>query len=528
MNDTRYSPRLRFLLAFLLLAAGFSRLAFIFFLDEEQIVSYVPDDAFYYLVLAKNYALNGQWTFDGVAPTTGFHLAWAYFLSGFYIIFPDISFKYIYWICSFVSMLLYVLSGALVSIRALREFGYGAAFVTVAIFLSPQALKLPLYNMESSIVIVCAAAIIHFLGRSDPKSTFKSCLGVAIISFVGMMGRSDFGLFPATILAAHVGMIIFNRAPLRSTIAPVAALFGTIAGLIVVLLHSYDVSGSFMQASAATKAYWSEINGHDPVPSFTLVANTIAPTILGSFISNTQKNLTMFFFIVLLTLIGFREWRQNYWRICITAAMLMCILFYAVLYCFNSGSIQPWYMANLLVPSGFLLASVLQPVAQRHAKFTILLVSIWSALGLFQSLRPIWPHQNSMREAGFFLAENPGIAPVGSWNAGLISFYASRPVVNLDGLVNDEVLQHLRSGSLLEYMLERDIRYVVDFSAMFRGQEARRGGYADGRLQRCLLPEKPLVENLPGNRWANSIIQLYRFNQKCARELSHTESKLLD
>ena len=44
----------------------------------ETAIGAVPDDAFYYLKLAQNRVLLGVWTFDGVSPTSGFHLLHAY------------------------------------------------------------------------------------------------------------------------------------------------------------------------------------------------------------------------------------------------------------------------------------------------------------------------------------------------------------------------------------------------------------------------------------------------------------------
>ncbi|MFN7825259.1 MAG: hypothetical protein ACK5P6_07855, partial [Pseudobdellovibrionaceae bacterium] len=50
----------------------------------EHLVQVVPDDAFYYLQLAKNFAHTGQWTLDGIHPATGFHPLYAYFLVGLF------------------------------------------------------------------------------------------------------------------------------------------------------------------------------------------------------------------------------------------------------------------------------------------------------------------------------------------------------------------------------------------------------------------------------------------------------------
>ncbi|MFN7144622.1 MAG: hypothetical protein ACK4YP_12660, partial [Myxococcota bacterium] len=42
----------------------------------ERIVGRVPDDALFYLVIARNLGAGRGFTFDGVDPTTGFHPLW--------------------------------------------------------------------------------------------------------------------------------------------------------------------------------------------------------------------------------------------------------------------------------------------------------------------------------------------------------------------------------------------------------------------------------------------------------------------
>src|SRR5450432_3894578 len=39
--------------------------------DDAKLTQWLPDDAFYYLVLGRNFSLLHRWTLDGVAPATG-------------------------------------------------------------------------------------------------------------------------------------------------------------------------------------------------------------------------------------------------------------------------------------------------------------------------------------------------------------------------------------------------------------------------------------------------------------------------
>src|SRR5688500_6385445 len=70
------------LAAGLVLLVGLLRVAWLALQGDARLITMVPDDAFYYIVLAQNFAETGRWTFDGVAPATGFHLLWGYLLAG--------------------------------------------------------------------------------------------------------------------------------------------------------------------------------------------------------------------------------------------------------------------------------------------------------------------------------------------------------------------------------------------------------------------------------------------------------------
>jgi hypothetical protein len=120
-----------------------------------------------------------------------------------------------------------------------------------------------------------------------------------------------------------------------------------------------------------------------------------------------------------------------------------------------------------------------------------------------------------MMNAGKLLHERPELQPAAAWNAGLVRFFAERPVTNLDGLVNDEILPYAKSGDLANYVAERGIAYIVDYSAMLTAEFARRGGYASGVLGSCLIPEAQIDASDRKSQWAQSTLTLYRVDSGC-------------
>jgi hypothetical protein len=89
------------------------------------------------------------------------------------------------------------------------------------------------------------------------------------------------------------------------------------------------------------------------------------------------------------------------------------------------------------------------------------------------------------------LHENFPEVRVGSWNAGIIGYYADSYVVNLDGLVNNDIYDYAVSNSLPDYISDKNIAYILDFENVFTSDYHRiRGGYDDDEFLRSLQPIK--------------------------------------
>jgi hypothetical protein len=193
---------------------------------------------------------------------------------------------------------------------------------------------------------------------------------------------------------------------------------------------------------------------------------------------------------------------------------------YTVFYGRTSAGVPPWYLAHGLAPAAYLMAAITSQIEERGLVPAGFVVAAAAALGVSASLSPIWPHQPVMIEAGRTLASHPEIAPVGSWNAGMISFYARRAVVNLDGLINDDIYAYATTGRLLDYVCQRRIQYLLDFSEMLDDPYLReRGGYADGRLVAALHEQLDLSRGDPALRWTDTDMKLYQLDPRaCAPE----------
>lgn len=74
------------------------------------------------------------------------------------------------------------------------------------------------------------------------------------------------------------------------------------------------------------------------------------------------------------------------------------------------------------------------------------------------------PHRVTQLEGARWIADHlPEDARLGAFNAGILSYFSGRTVVNLDGVVNREAYRARREGRMPEYILSRRIDHLVDW-----------------------------------------------------------------
>jgi hypothetical protein len=68
---------------------------------------------------------------------------------------------------------------------------------------------------------------------------------------------------------------------------------------------------------------------------------------------------------------------------------------------------------------------------------------------------------------------------IGAWNAGIVSWFSQKKIINLDGLVNDNIYPYLVENDLLSYVKNNKIKYLIDYKAMLINEKLKkRGGYS--------------------------------------------------
>ncbi|MFZ1042976.1 MAG: hypothetical protein WCA79_00115 [Anaerolineales bacterium] len=472
-------------------------------------VQFVPDDAYYYLQLAKNFVKFRYWTFDsGLSVASGFHPLLAYLLSLIYKIFQPDAGTFVIVDVALDSIITILLVGWV----WVRSFVQQNILFLVFLALCVSARSF-LFNSVSGVEwpFVIAFTCIYCMAFYKTTGSVKRYVGIFITGLLLSLARTDTGLFPFTLFLAFLILSVSGSDKDKAAlISSLSGLAGAITGLGIASLNTYLSSGNVIQSSARMKFYWSQFGNSPLTLTFTLPLRGIG---FDYYFDNQYKLVQGIPFLclcILLILLILRirghpielsdlhKDQQTSRRAALFFASLACVLGYTILYTFD-GVIQNWYTANFIVPVFILgggATSYLQKTGRNKNNFAIVFFSLLTLITFFFNListYPIenhspWPHQQLMLEAGKYLNHHPLDGRIGAWNAGIIGYYQGGTVVNLDGLVNDDIYYYAVNNSLPSYLEEKDIQYVVDFQLMFTPRFRQRGGYDNPIFLQKLKP----------------------------------------
>jgi hypothetical protein len=515
------------LLAFAVAFAGCLRLLIFSRMPDAELVKRIPDDAFYYLVPARNFVATGRWTFDGAEPASGFHLLWGYLLALFFRIWPNASLHAVLAIGGLFQVGCLSLAAYLVARTASRIFGEGALFGIAIVFFSASCLKQGSWLMETSLVILASSAILWMLSRDTIALPGLVGAGAFALGFISMMARSDAGMLAFIFFLAHFLLWRAGRVDGSMFKAASLVLGGAVTGLIAILLHTHWISGGWIQASALQKAFWTRTAGYSVlnilhfILSFFSPLYDATPLFTTNFWSHRLLHLAAAAIRALLLLAmawaALRIVRSAKQPLAtgIFLALVAVLLAYVLFYGFDNLAVQSWYVGNFVAPAALLTGAASAYYATRYWTFVFGVTLFMALCGFFFSLGAMMPWQETMYRAGIYLHDHPEVRPVASFNAGIIAYFARGGVTNVDGLMNDRILPYTRNGTLVQYFAKRHIDFLMESPQVFTEDMRIRGGYQDGKFERCIHSSRDLFPDDPDNVYTGGRLRLYEFDPKC-------------
>lgn len=488
------------------------RLVWLVILPDIELIKFVPDDAFYYLILAKNFALEQRWTFDGYAPASGFHLLWAYLLAGVYFVFPHIDWQSMFIVAGVAGSIAFSAAAYFVTVIVIRLAGGAAIYGVFFVFFGSASIIQPALMMETPFAMFFAAALFFIVFCSGPLVGGRLMLLGASIGIMGMLSRSDFGLLPLVMFCV-AAFVVRDSGKARLALS---ALLGAIIGLIIVVAHTYWLSGELAPASAQMKNHWAQVDGMSFKPGYEILLALVLPFLKAG----QWEWQAQFGTLLLLACLGVALYvslihhnRKDILGVYVSAGVVIVgyLLFYR-----HNGALQVWYAGAFLVPFSILTGISLSVAGRRWPVPVACMVFGVAAYSLSLSMKAPWQWQSSMLRGGIYLKEHPVDGQVGAWNAGIISYFSQQPIVNLDGLVNDDVLEYAKTGRLSDYVALRRIDYIMDFPIMLSGFFSESHGYGDGKLLACMSQEYVIPASTAAGEFGGKLT-LYRIRGGCLR-----------
>ena len=428
------------------------------------------DDAFYYLVIARNAAAGHGFTMDGIALTNGFQPLWMWALVGVAWLTRGDT-QLFFASVQGVVVALFCTMGALLYGFLRDRFGLRAALVGIGVLLVPPFMHVPVSGLESGIAILIAVLLVRELwagGALEHAAPRLRDARVGVLVGLLLLARLD-AIFLALALVLEVALLGLYAASgsfgarLWQTLRRGLWMFGPAALLVApYLVWNFTRFGHWVPISGALKSSHGELGWMpENIPaSFQALALLCLAGTAVAFARPGDRRLGR----ILLPL---------------SLGMVLHTLHTIVL---MRWAVFAWHYA-LFIPLGAISAALLFRRVEEHAPLALSRAAVGAVALLLAAAqwrgvtRLHFDFTPATREAGEWVAGAlPREAILGMKDSGAFTYFSERAVVNMDGVANSfEYEETLCRGELAKYLADHRVSYVAQHAA----PEARDGTYRE-------------------------------------------------
>ena len=409
------------------------------------------DDAYYYFQIAREIAHGHGSTFNGIDLTNGYHPLWQAIcvvpfllgLTGLAAVRALLVLQLAVWVAT-----LWVVSGAIGS-RLSRRAAVPVAIVLALVGGNPAVLKLFVNGLESGVAALAyALLLVHAAQRRKPN---------AIVLIIVFLARTD----AVFVIGALALWLLFEERDVRA-LRPFVPV-GVVAALY--LGSNWLFFGNPLQVSGVVK--------RQPLSIGRVIAMLIVAAAAFAVAAGCRR-LSARRFVRTGELLAATGW--------FAGACVLLVGYYRVL----SVEVYLWYYAPVALYLIVLLLHVAADMAEgvlAEGQSLVPIASILTipfAIAVVLGTRQITdPQLRSLelgdRAAALWVRDNtPKESVVASWDAGVIGYFADRPVVNLDGVVNSfgwRDALHRAPVETRAFLDARHVTLIVNHGRLANGED---------------------------------------------------------
>ena len=477
-------------------------------------MSYVPDDAFYYMQLGSEFQRSGRWSFDrGRTLTAGFHPLFGYLnaiIERWLVDRSDAALDVRFTVHAALATATTLGALALLAATAFRVFPHGVLAALLWVGCAGGVFLLPFQAMEWPYAVLGGALLARAIA-----ARYAAWIAPAIV--LGCACRTDF-----VVAGGCLAVAIYSTDPrlrhARARARLLAAIVGSALGALATTIHSWAISGHLVQSSARIKAYWGAVVGYQPLYGLEPASYALSP----GFLLTRVLDFGPATLLPLAASVGVMAWSarravaQRGWHgVVLFRWGALCALAYPVVYGKIGTAAQCWYSAHFFTAFFLLVAAIADAATERTRSILVALGALLAVVNVWDARRPPWNATGALALARS-LGDNTAVQIGAAWNAGTRNFLGGEKLVNIDGLVNDDVYPYVVRGRLHCYLVHEQIPFVVDDPAWLTPLRARCLGFSADWLRRAMTPTD--ASRGPLTVWAVDLAELAR-DPACSEDL---------
>lgn len=466
----------------------------------------LPDDAYYYFVLAHNAVRLDSVSMDGVNVTNGFHPLW------WLMVMPifgweklaDLQVTLALTLASVLDLATIWITGQLAASLTRREsLGVLAAGLYAA---NPIVILQVTNGLETSAGMLALAVFLLVMKRWLTRApTLRFSILAGFCGGLLFLARSDSVLFLGLV---YLTVLWYWRKDPKKRMLPFAAGIITTATVLPWFIWGQLAVGSWMQESGVAVPYASRVRlALEQGTGVGVFLKESASQLLypPMWIRGDYSGLPFIVGSILWTATAAGlvwRWRPDGPEKATENNLLLPLLGSGVLLVLVHAGLRwyprTWYFIPVSLAFAIAFVVAFKTYLVRSPR-TLFLVSVAFAVYFTVSGFIFWqigyyPWQSEMVNASEWMGENiPADAKVASFNSGIYTYYNDFTVLNLDGVVNHQAYEAVKSRSMFAYLQQSGVDYLVDYDSAIRREYApfMGAGFPEGLEEAAVLGGSP-------------------------------------